>query len=342
MAERYRSVILGALDLLSVIELEFTELTKAHREQLRPDLLFRHALPFCVTEETYFRLEASSSPALAALFAGHTLALTHLDYHLDGSSPDPNATATAVKMDPAVAAAYSVRMIYVAGRIWDKECPSGRLFLDVLDPVSGFVVARMHQDRCQRYSIAPLRAPREELREYLGSSHSRLQGSGYWEVMVRGSFSRHRSHPPEAVLNSVRILRALRQVVDEIADFDDDLRAGLVTTPLLFGLNNITAPAKRRRLEEAVRALWQNSRTLPAPASDGHLLDCRELVMAAGGFDSAFEHAHRTWQRGVSRCARTVGPNASGYLTLLDLKRAKLEELAGAGWRDNGTDQFFA
>jgi hypothetical protein len=60
------------------------------------------------------------------------------------------------------------------------------LFADALDPVSGFVIERMHEDWSERYSPVGLEAPADPLREYLESPTSRLLGSGYREARICG------------------------------------------------------------------------------------------------------------------------------------------------------------
>lgn len=317
--------------------MEFPALAKAHSEQLRPELIFRHALPFCIAEDAFFGLRPSSPRVLAALLAGHTLALTHLDYHLDGARPDPDAPATARKMAAATAVAYSIRMVYAAGRIADG-LPRGNLFADVLDPVSGFVVLRMHEDWQERYTLDVLDNPAHHLRQYLGSRTSRLLGSGYWEVMVRGAFASHSVEPSRQLIAIVRSLRKLRQIVDEVADFREDVRAGLATTPLLFALADQSAGAETAGL---LRSLWTRQAN-GAPLPETGLTELRNAVIAADGFDRSFRLADSAWMAWVSRCERLLGTRADGFVALLDLKRAKLAELANTQWQNPTTYSFFA
>jgi hypothetical protein len=326
------------LEILNSLKFEFPEITKAHAEQLRPDLIFRHSLPFCITEDSFFEPDSSSGRVLAALLAGHTLALTHLDYHLDGSSPNPYSEATARKMSAAIAAVYSARMIYESGKILSAIGGIDWLFRDVLEPVSGFVVLRMHKDWSERYSEVLLKGTSEQLEEYLYSPMSRLLGSGYWEVMVRGSFASHSSSPPGPLLQSIQQLRKLRQIVDDIADFDEDLRAGLVTTPLLFALQN---SQHRERLSDAVRSLWHSREIGAADSTDAMVAEVRSLVTSSAGFDESSRLANTIWEDGAALCERHLGRHATGYVALLDLKRAKLEQLAGANWRSETTDPIF-
>jgi hypothetical protein len=241
-------------------------------------------------------------------------------------------------MSAAIAAVYSARMIYAAGKILSDIGGIDWLFRDVLEPVSGFVVLRMHQDWSERYSEALLEGTSQQLHEYLYSPVSRLLGSGYWEVMVRGSFASHSSAPPGPLLQSIQELRKLRQVVDDIADFEEDLRAGLVTTPLLFALQS---PEHRERLSDAVRALWRSREMEAADSTDAIVAEIRALVTSSAGFDKSSRLANTIWENGTALCERHLGRRATGYVALLDLKRAKLEQLAAASWRSETTDRVF-
>jgi hypothetical protein len=331
LATRYRSHVLAAIELLRELRFTFPAIEKAHAEQLRSDLIFRHALPFCVTEDAYFGLSAESDRVLAAVLACHTLALTQLDYHLDGSFPDSRATATAAGLTPATAVAYALRMVYAVPRLLPEPGLVGRLFADAFEPVSGFVIERMHEDWSERYTAVGLELPAERLREYLESQTSRLLGSGYWEVMVRGAFSGHGAVPPDALIEVVRELRRLRQVVDEVADFEEDLRAGLVTLPLLFALIEGDGGA----LREMVLGLWD------APERAEPVGEIRAAVTALGGFERCCELADGMWRGAVARCADELGERGAGFAALLDLKRAKLAELAENGWCNSVTQPFF-
>jgi hypothetical protein len=229
-------------------------------------------------------------------------------------------------------------MIYAAGKILGEVNEADRLFREVLDPVSGFVVLRMHEDWRERYSDAFLGGTQEQLHEYLYSSNSRLLASGYWEAMVRGSFASHASSPPTELLRIVRELRRLRQIVDETADFDEDLRAGLVTTPLLIALQS---DKEKEYLSTAVRRLWSSRETTEGKVDEALLAEIRSLVVSAGGFDGSSRMGHTIWENGIELCSRELGNRAGPYMALFDLKRAKLAQLASNSWQNQKTDIIF-
>lgn len=329
LTERYGHRVSAALDVLGGLELGLPAIAEVHADQLRPALLFRHALPFCVTEDAFFGFDGNSDRLLAALLAGHTLALSHLDYHFDGTPPDVAAgAATPQPVELATAVAYSLRVLYAAGRL-AADLPGGaRLFADAFDPVSGFVLLRMYADVADRYSDALLDGAHLALDEYLTSETSRLYVSGYWEVMVRGSFAGRGLTPPDHLIAVARCLRRLRQAVDEVDDFDEDVTSGLITTPLLYALDGNDFHG---RITALVRRVWGTRDPATGSVDPGLLADLRAEVVAAGGFDRAARLADAIWREGVDRCDRDLGSAGGGFVALLDLKRAKLAELLPAG-----------
>jgi hypothetical protein len=337
-ATKYGSYVAKAISILERMQFDPPRIGLSHVEQMRPELLFRHSIPFCITEETFFQPHDVSSSYLAALLAGHTLALTNLDYHLDGVGPADGASATAKKIDLVSGATYALRMVYAAGRLLGEIGSADRIFRDVFDPVSGFVLLRMYEDWAERYSEEPLVCPEETLKEYLESSTSRLQASGYWELMVKGSFASHGVEAPPELVSILRRLRKLRQIVDEIADLDEDIRAGLVTTPVLYALCKDTGSGQ---VSEAIRSLWRRQRNEPGAPDDDLIAQIRKLVEELGGLEASHKEADFVWREACQDCVEAFGDRGSDYLVLLDIKRAKLDYLSKNGWRDRITEPSF-
>jgi hypothetical protein len=64
-------------------------------------------------------------------------------------------------------------------------------------------------------------------------------------------------------------------------------------------------------------------------------------VAELGGFQRCHDLADDLWREAVARCDAELGGRGAGFAVLLDLKRAKLAELAGNGWRNGVTQPFF-
>ena len=337
LSRAYSKQVSSAIELLSNMKFELPRISKAHEQQLQPELLFRHSIPFCLTEDAYFGPSDTAKIYLAGLLAGHTLALTHLDYHLDGSAPSDTSPATARKMDLASATTYAVRMIYAAGSLLSAVDNADAMFRNVFDPISGFVILRMYEDWTERYSPEFLCEPEGRLRDYLDSPTSRLLGSGYWELMTQGCFVSHGMTAPPELIATLRLLRKLRQIVDEIADFEDDVRSGLVTVPLLFALQ----AGAGEPISHAVKDLWRSRTSRPGTPDCELMSEVRKLVEDSGAFEDSHKLADSLWQQACEQCEQSLGSRSRGYLLLLDLKRAKLEALARNGWRNEPTDAIF-
>lgn len=338
LSHKYRARISEAITILRHLQFELRQIGESHEKQLQPELLFRHSIPFCVTEDAYFEPTETTNISLAGLLAGHTLALTHLDYHLDGSVPNEDHAATARKMDLVSATTYAIRMIYAAGRLLSQTSNADAMFRDAFEPISGFVLLRMYEDWKERYCETFLDEPEKRLQDYIESSTSRLLGSGYWELMPQGCFITHGASAPPELIKTLRMLRKLRQVVDEIADFEDDVRSGLVTVPLMHALQSTAGSTTVR---DSVVRLW-HGRTDHSDASGDELFtEVRKLVEDSGAFEASHQLAHSLWCKASAYCERTLGVRSTGYLLLLDLKRAKLEMLAKNGWHNEATEASF-
>lgn len=318
----YAEVIRCVLSILADADPEFAEMERVHQIELRPSLLERHSLPYLLTHQALFGGRPLDCRTLAACLAGHTLALTHLDYHLDGSLPAPGSEATAVPVPPASAVSYAVRMIYKAGSIAAGTGTLDRLFADAFEPVSGFVISRMHADWVSRFDLRLLDAdPHSAMRAYLQEPTSRLRGSGYWELMVRAAFITQSSAGlPHDLLRYSDALRRLRQVVDETADVDEDLRAGLITLPVIVAMLGDDG-----RIRETIRCAWRTRGPdgmldrLPAhlcPAIRSAATISRLRAISADFADEA-----------IAAARSVAGPASRALETLVLLKAAKLESV---------------
>lgn len=218
------------MSILASRDLVFPAMNSVHLLQLRRPLIARHCLPFLLTHYAFFPSEKPKIDVLAACISAHTLALTHLDYHLDGAAPAEDNEVSAVKVPASSAVSYAVRMVYEAGSIVESPEDLKILFDTVFRPVSGFVVSRMHEDWLAR--TTPIENEIHcSVEEYLISDRSRILTSGYWEVMIRAAFIGRDIEIPDDIISFCRSLRVLRQLVDELFDIEEDTYAGVVTLP---------------------------------------------------------------------------------------------------------------
>jgi len=237
LRKTYAPDLEAVIERLKSLSFHYEVFEVAHRRQVeRRELLFRHAVPYLLVVRGAERETEESSEedrgCLATLLLAHTLALTQLDYHMDGAAPPSDKTTAAVWLEPATASAYASRMMLEAMSVADDWCGSSSSHVrSVITEVSGFVLERMLQDTVERYDLRFLHGDNQI---YLQSPTSRLMASGYWELMLRVGAHRHHLDVSAKDLVAIRRFRRLRQVVDEIADLDEDVAAGLSTLPVRF------------------------------------------------------------------------------------------------------------
>lgn len=322
LGKRYRPHIDSAIELLRA-DFEYDSLSDINRVQLRRGLIQRQALPFLIGLDALAPNRDFDVRILAGCIGAHTLALTQLDYHLDGALPSRESSATAVWVSDISAVSYAVREIYRASAIMASSSVAPRIFKEVLDPISGFVIARMHEDWLYRYNIEELDRLESSaaVDQILHSDRSRMLASGYWEVMLRAAFicARPRDPIPDALQDLSKALRRIRQLVDELDDLADDLASGLVTLPLALAVNERTDGW----LLSSVRRLWTSPKPTNRAAAEGlaNMVLTPSVLDALAATYAELDAAFRT------SCA-SLQPEVVGVLEILvDIKRAKFVDL---------------
>ncbi|WP_418060295.1 hypothetical protein [Pimelobacter simplex] len=268
----YAEEIDAVVAILRNLRFDFAALRATHQTQLRAELVGRHCLPYLMTHDTYFRGRRPNLPALAAVVAGHTLSLTQLDYHFDGADPDAKRTATAQKIDLHTAVAYAIEMVYHAGALGGLH--AGHLFQEVLRPVSGFVLERMHADWESRHQLPGLDGIAHKARDYHRHHQSRLMASGYWEAMSRTAFVVQGEEFPPELAQFTTVLRKVRQLADEVEDLEEDLESGLLTLPLMLGILDEGEP-----LRSTIENYWEQPSDRPRHSASSIVARVRTVAV---------------------------------------------------------------
>jgi hypothetical protein len=258
LESHYSSEIDAALAILADVAFELDSLADIHHKQLRRSLLARQSLPYLIVSESHFPYNSINTTVLAAMLAAHTLALTQLDYHFDGTDPAESVPQSAMSIRLQSAVAYALRMTYIAGQLAGRH--SGALFKSALNTISGFVVERMHEDWATRYSLPQSLSHAERcIDDYILNPTSRLMASGYWEAMTRAAFISHGHQQPEELTHYVRYIRKLRQLADESRDLEEDLCSGVITLPMLL---RMALPGGDKVLD-SIADLWRSTHASP-------------------------------------------------------------------------------
>lgn len=287
----------------------FAEQKTAHLLHLDQSLVVRHSLPYCISEETYFSLSDQDVKFFAAVILLHSLALTRIDDYYDGGHKTKGGT---LKVDGI---AYSLSATHEAVIALLKRTPNVTELAKLLK-VTAFVHARMYKDYTERYRQDYLDHAEQRIQTYLYSSKSRLLGSGYWEVMARASFTQRGKIFP-AYLHSVDIkLRKLRQIVDELADVEEDLRGGLITLPVLHALT-----LKPKVTRQSILKYWQSN------SEDKNGSSITQLLEETHTKKWISHQAMPLYWAAMKELDTRLGNRADGYRRLFEYKKAKLEML---------------
>lgn len=285
LRDNFTPVIDEALGLLAQVTFGSDVLREAHGEQLkRRELLYRHSMPYLLPLQ-FGRGPTSISDddvgCLATVFLAHTLALTHMDYHLDGVFPDASADASAAVLPHDVAVGYTSRALLESLSRSDEWCgESGPHIRGLITEISGFVLERMVQDSLERHQPPD---PSQTAAQYLSEPRSRLMASGYWEVMFRAGAHRLGQVPTTSDLTAIRKLRRLRQIIDEIADLEEDIAAGHYTLPLRLAC----AGSDGERFRQVLSGEWEERKRSRFSATSPTTQALAAQVRNCGAYDAA-------------------------------------------------------
>lgn len=288
----------------------FKEQRLAHQFHLDARLVVRHALPYCITEQTYFGSSQPDVQFFAGVILLHSLALTRIDNYYDGGHKAKDICELDVS-----ALAYSLTATHEALDRLLKHAPDTRKLAHLLS-VTNFVHSRMYKDYTERYRPEYLLLPEKRIDHYLHSQRSRLLGSGYWEVMARASFVQ-RAKPFPAHLHAIDIkLRKFRQMIDELADVEEDVCSGLVTLPVLHALAHHKQTAI---LRSKIIKCWDHK------AAEAAGIDT--FLHESGTHAWIHKQAMELHDAAMKELDQALGERDEGYRRLFEYKRQKLELL---------------
>jgi hypothetical protein len=235
--ELFSGQVAEAVNILDRFVFSSEAIAYLHRQQIRYPLIEKHSVPYLFALQDFGGDVHGhfDRHVLAGCLAVHTLALTQLDYHMDGIDPPTDescATATRVGLEEAVA--YAVAVMY-RGMAEICQSPYGsQVVSEVVGPVSGFTAERMYEDYRDRHAEFYKALLEMTSSAYLENSFSRILASGYWELMIHAAAICASAEFNREMARFCIRLRTLRQVVDEWTDIEEDVSSGLVTLPAIM------------------------------------------------------------------------------------------------------------
>lgn len=308
-------------DKLEATSFLFPSVRELYEAHLDDKLIFRHTLPFFITQTTFFKtINDESIDYLYCMILFHTLPLTKLDDFYDGvgkhqysSSRHENLLTVLGSTTLALSSTHTAAQ-------FAATLPYGHLLLKEALPVTSFVKQRMYQDALERYRTESLLDPAKARRHYLTSSQSKLYGSGYWEVMAIGAFSgQGKSFPPRLHKLDLK-LRRLRQLVDEATDVEEDIKAGNITLPLILAAER---HSDQKELVSLVTDIWVGRSHNAWPRLYA-ILHHTKAIQSVG------MQARNVWHHATQEIDTYLGSAGAGYQLLFDVQAAKLAMLEEA------------
>jgi hypothetical protein len=313
LAYRFSTPAQNAFESLLDVQFATPLFDELHKQLTSWPLVERHSFPFFLMLDDMGKDPSDATPYLVATLLAHTNTLTHLDAHTDGSESDLVTSSRGLLLDSGYSLAALYRAISLAAQL-----PHGQILIGECLPVSEFVAERMFVDGHQRPYSLPKRAEIGQMcQDYVASTKSRLLGCGYFEVMARAALASQGEVGDPPTLQSMRCLRMLRQVTDEIIDLTEDLDAGILTLPAML------------LLEEDFEHAAPTLRDFRS-SSDGSTLHA--LLQNSKVPFKLYGQCMDLYHQGVGLWKRRWG-SSSGFTILFDIRMSYLrQEMRSTSW----------
>lgn len=199
----------------------------------------------------------------------------------------------------------------------------------------------------KRYSLDILNHPEKELDLYMDSPISRLLGSGFYQVSLLVSLAIEGKKITKKTKDLTANMRRMRQFVDEIADWREDIRSGEITLPFLYLLTN---KKYKRKAQKVIKNIWKRSQEIIACSSNQektifklekdkllnfYLNECKHMLVDSGTFALLYTTGNNLWIQTLLEMNEVFkGKNYYDIALSINLKRAFLERLKRQDWED--------
>jgi hypothetical protein len=319
------------------------------------EIIYRQAAPYCFVTRRYFP-KSSFARRLAGLqvfMLHHSLVLNNVDRFFDPFDKE-NLRAPSHKLLSNSEALALALVCWQHSNILAKENHLHANYLSALSRITDSVVQNMYFNHISRFRLLYIRRPDMGVQDYRLIGRSRHFGSCFYESSGLAPFFMRGRRPPRALQMLLHSMRRMRQMVDEIADFREDLVSGLVTWPLLCRLKK-TPQRRVREVEKHIGELWSYVQALRKSESDFSIanrldgdLDLAKLlqrVYETIDFDLMMQEAYDATKKEIycnyELLVQTVGDPSTlgnsyvdrfGIFRLIESKMIFLERLRRQKW----------
>jgi hypothetical protein len=265
------------------------------------DLTYRHCVPFFATLDATGIESLSAEPTACGAILAYSIPLIHIDTQIDGHA---SSLRRQESLWSDIARPGAVELLTHTGysEIATHAEPgrSGQATTLTSD-IASSVIRAMQRDAGHRRSRAQLDIDRTFIDRYWTSPESRLHGSGIGRLMIGlASVVSDGQLTPERD-DIARLLGQMRQLADELMDVVEDVRDGLITLPVAYGL---LSPEVSGQLRSLIRALWSGSPEAAWHAESEQERELRELIFAGAGHEHILVQADELLRKGRQLAVR--------------------------------------
>jgi len=341
---RYGSQIERAIAELEKLDFDYSSFNKVYKSGLDRNLAFRQGFPVCIVDRENFSSGQGLTDILVCFFLGQTMVLNHIDRHLDLSSSYTISNPIDLLRDVRVTTCYAVALQYEAAIQASTRC-SNQYFLKSMYKTSRYIIQSMHENYATRFHLDRLLDTQAQTDFYLSDDNSPLLGSGFYQSGIEGCYSYYDEELSGDFLLLVKKMRILRQKIDQIADFREDLSTGMISLPALFLLNT-----GNENCYNMIRELWAYVKSAISKCrdnaqkgcafvqDDGLITNMMESIFQEmekyGIWNKLYDDAKSDWEECSQILEKVMGDNRSDISVVIDLKMAFLDRLKLQGWQD--------
>ncbi len=195
----------------------------------------------------------------------------------------------------------------------------------------------MWQEWKERFQI-PDNLSDQFLDSYL-NGNSRLLSSVFFSISIEWAFKLSNINLNEDLLDSAILLRKVRQLNDEIADFDEDIISGIITYPYLIGLaNNIISDD----LTNIIMQIWHNGQKYNSYNHSTAINKIWNLLYISGCFEKAALDSMKLLKKVMNTISLNIRPEKAFEVTIIvNLRIARLFRLKKNNWREIPREKIY-
>lgn len=190
----------------------------------------------------------------------------------------------------------------------------------------------------ERYTL-PENVNEKYLNEYI-NGRSRLISSVFFGITIEWAYILAKKSLPPSLPEGIIALRKVRQLNDEIADVCDDLKAGIITYPVLAGLvsNDLGLVIKNN-----IKNLWEICRKNSNPQEEVRLLKLIwNQLLCANSFQASAKVSMSLLEIVMKVIMTNVSADSAFDITVLINRRvSRLSLLKKCEWKESLEDEKF-